>query len=141
MKTLLIVTSVIESVIGLIFLISPPLPVLILLGLSVDSTVDLLLGRVAGAALLSVGIACWFARIDEKSGTTKGLVNAVLLYNIIVTMLLAYAGLSAHLLGAGLWPAVFVHIAMTIWCLLVLWKMRKIPLLFKADEIKNKNYE
>ena len=127
MKTLLILTSVIESVTGLIFLISPPLLVSILLGLSVDSAVDLLLGRVAGAALLSLGVTCWLAHNDEKSVTTRGLTAAILLYNIIVTMLLVYAGLGVHLSGAGLWPTVLIHIAMAIWCIVVLWKMKKIP--------------
>ena len=98
----------------------------ILLGVSVASAVELLLARVAGAALLSLGVACWLMRNEEKSEATKGLTAAVLLYNIIVTMLLAYAGLGAHLSGAGLWPAVFIHIVLTIWCLLVLWRMKEI---------------
>jgi hypothetical protein len=120
MKTLLIVTAVIESFTGLVFLILPSLLVSILLGLSVTGTVDLLLGRVAGAALLSLGIACWLARNDGKSRAVKGLVTAMLLYNIIATSLLAYAGLGAHLSGAGLWPAVLVHLVMAVWCSIVL---------------------
>lgn len=126
MKTLLIVTSLIESVTGLIFLILPSLLVSILLGLSVDSAVDLLLGRVVGAALLSLGVTCWLAHNDEKSVTTKGLTAAMLLYNIIVAILLAYAGLRVHLSGAGLWPTVLIHIAMAVWCIIVLWKMKKV---------------
>jgi len=120
MKTLLIITAVIESFTGLVFLILPSLLVSILLGLSVAGAVDLLLGRVAGAALLCLGITCWLAHNDEKSRAVKGLVTAMLLYNIIVTTLLAYAGLCAHLSGAGLWPAVLIHITMAVWCSIVL---------------------
>jgi hypothetical protein len=123
MKTLLIVTSIIESVTGLIFLILPSLLVSILLGSCTDSAADLLVGRVAGAALLSLGVTCWLARNDEKSVTTKGLMVAMLLYNVIATMLLAYAALGAHLSGVGLWPTVLIHIAMAVWCSLVLLEM------------------
>jgi len=125
MKTLLIFTAVVESLTGLIFLILPSLLVSILLGLSVDSPVDLLLGRVAGAALLALGVTCWLAHNDEKSGAAKGLTTAMLLYNIVVTTLLIYAGLGAHLAGAGLWPAVLIHIAMAAWCIIVLFKIKK----------------
>jgi hypothetical protein len=117
MKTLLIVTAVIESATGLMFLISPSLPVSLLLGSSIDGSVGVLLGRIAGAALLSLGVACWFALKDEKSHTAKGLVAAMLLYNITAATLLAYGGLGAHLSGAGLWPAVILHIAMGVWCI------------------------
>jgi len=58
MRNLLIVTGIFESVTGIWLLISPSLPVSILFDSSVDNPVGLLIGRLAGAALLSLGVAC-----------------------------------------------------------------------------------
>jgi hypothetical protein len=117
MKKLLIVTALIESGTGILFLISPSLLVSILFDSSVDSTVGLLLGRLAGAAILALSVACWLARNDEKSRAAIGIAAAMLLYNIAAIVLLAYAGLSVHLSGVGLWPAVLIHVVLAAWCI------------------------
>jgi hypothetical protein len=117
MKNLLIVTGIFESVTGILLLISPSLPVSILFDSSVDNPVGLLIGRLAGAALLSLGVACWLVRNDEKSRAVTGIVIAMLLYNVAALALLTYARLIVHLSGIGLWPAVFVHVVLTIWCI------------------------
>jgi len=117
MKAMFFVTAIIESATGLLFLISPSLPVSILLGSSIDSDVGLLVGRLAGAALLSLGVACWLVQNNKKSRGVKELAAAMLFYNILVTVLLTYARLGAYLSGIGLWPAVFFHIIMAVWCI------------------------
>jgi len=53
-KHLFIVTAVIEAATGVALLLSPPLPVSLLLGASLDTPGGLVSGRVAGAALLSL---------------------------------------------------------------------------------------
>ena len=116
MKRIFQVTALIESMTGLIFLISPSWLVLILLRTSIDSTIDLLLGRIAGAGLLSIGIACWLTHKDEESIAAKGLVAAILLYNIIATILLAYVGFNAHQSLPALWAVVIIHLLMAVWC-------------------------
>ena len=78
--------------------------------------VGLLIGRVAGAALLSLGVACWIALNDEESRAGNGIVIAMLLYNMAALELLTYAGLIVHLSGMGLWLSVFIHFAFTVWC-------------------------
>jgi Ca2+/Na+ antiporter len=115
MKKLFILTAFIESVTGLILLISPSFLIFILLGVSPDSADGSLLGRIAGAALLSIGIACWLARKDEKSGAAKGIASAVLLYNIVAASLLSYAGLSSSQSKLSLWFVVLVHLLLAIW--------------------------
>jgi len=117
MKNLLIVTGIFESVTGILLLISPSLPISILFGSSVDNPVGLLIGRLAGAALLSLGVACWLARNDEKSRAVTGIAIAMLLYNVVALALLTRAGLSVDLSGVGLGPAVFIHVVLTIWCI------------------------
>ena len=120
MKRLFLVTALIESLTGLLLLISPSWLVLILFRIPIDSSIDLLLGRIAGAGLLSLGIACWLARKDEKSLAANGLAAAMLLYNVIATVLLAYAGFNAHLQLLALWAVVVIHFLMAIWCIKIL---------------------
>src|SRR5205085_12505746 len=86
-------------------------------GSSIGSAVGLLIARVAGAALISIGIACWLAHTDEKSKAAKGLAAALLFYNATVTLLLAYSVFSIHMSGVGIWPAVVLHFAMAGWCI------------------------
>ena len=71
---------------------------------------------VAGAALLALGVACWLARGDTQSRATRGVVVAMLMYNLVVTAVLAFAGIDLGLHGVVLWPAVVLHAAMGAWC-------------------------
>jgi len=79
-----------------------------------------MLGRVAGAALLALGVACWLARGDTLSRATRGLVVAMLIYNLVATALLAFAGIGFQLHGVVLWPAVVLHAVMGAWCITTL---------------------
>ena len=46
------------------------------------------------------------ARDDTESRTTRGLVVALLTYNLVATAVLAFAGIGLGLHGVALWPAV-----------------------------------
>jgi len=116
LKTLLIVTAVIEVGTGLAPVLVPSVPVSLLLGAALDSPTGLTVGRVAGVALLSLGVACWLARRDAQSRAATGLIAAMLLYNIAVVSLLTYAGTCSGLVGVALWPAVLLHGALAVWC-------------------------
>lgn len=116
MKPLLTVTAVLEAAIGLALVARPSAPVALLLGSSLDTPAALTIGQVAGAALLSLGVACWLARDDAQGRAGSGLIAAMLLYNAAVVALLARAGIASRLSGIGLWPAVVLHLAMAVWC-------------------------
>jgi hypothetical protein len=121
MKSLFIVTALVEAATGLALAISPSLPVSLLLGSSLDTPAALTVARVAGAALLALGVACWFARNDVESHTARGLVAAMLLYNIAAVALLASVGMGSAPVGVALWPAVVLHTALAVWCMACLW--------------------
>ena len=116
MKSLLIVTAVAEAATGLALLGLPSLVVSILLGGSLDAPAALVVARVGGAALLSIGVACWLARNDQQSRAATGLIAALLLYNAAVVAIFIYAGIGLGLFGIGLWPAVVLHGALAVWC-------------------------
>jgi hypothetical protein len=116
LRNLLIATAIIEIVTGGALLVMPSLVSSILLGTPLESAAGLIVGRVAGTALLSLGIACWLARLDEQSRATAGLVGAMLFYNAIVATLLAYARVGVGLTSAFLWPAALLHALMAVWC-------------------------
>ena len=114
-RKLLIVTVLVETPIGLMLLLSPPLVAGLLLGASLDAPA-LIVGRIAGAALLSLGVACWLARDDGPSLALRGLIAAMLLYNCAAVAVLAHAGAVVGLVGVLMWPAVALHAALAVWC-------------------------
>ncbi|MDD1733999.1 MAG: hypothetical protein LUQ10_04240, partial [Methanothrix sp.] len=67
MRALATVTAVLELGAGLGILVIPSLAGMILLGSSLSTPVELTIARVAGVALLALGVAFWFARHDEQS--------------------------------------------------------------------------
>jgi len=116
MKRLLIVTAIIELGVGLALLCFPSATVTFLLGSGLDTPAAVALGRVAGAALFALGVACWLAQYDAQSCAARGLVSAMVLYNLGATIILGIAGIQLRPIGIALWPAVVLHAAMTIWC-------------------------
>ena len=116
-RTLLIVTAFVEAPIGLMLLVSPAVVVAFLLGVSLDAPAALIVGRIAGAALLSLGIACWLARDDGPGRGVRGLVVAMLLYNSAAGAILANAAAGVRLVGVLMWPAVALHAILALWCI------------------------
>jgi hypothetical protein len=54
------------------------------------------------------------------------LLIGVLVYDGAAAALLGYAGLFSDLVGIALWPAVALHTALAVWCVLCLWVNKKI---------------
>ena len=115
MSRLLKFTAIIEAATGLGLIAVPAIVVRLLLGAEISGA-SIPLGRVAGAALLALGIACWLARDDTQSRAARGLVVPMLMYNIPAAAVLAFAGIGWGLHGVALWPAVVLHAAMAVWC-------------------------
>ena len=125
-KKLLIVTALVETATGLMLLVSPTLVVTFLLAASLDAPAALVVSRIAGAALLSLGCACWLARNDGPNRAVRGLVAAMLLYNSVAVTVLAHAGAVARLVGVLTWPVMALHAALAIWCIACLRSGRRV---------------
>lgn len=122
MKTLLIAKSAVEALAGLALALLPALVVPLLLGSSLVAPAGTVIARMAGAALLTMGIACWLARNDSQSRAAIGLIVALLLYDAAVVVILLLARFAMGMLGIALWPAVVLHSGLGVWSLSCLKK-------------------
>ncbi len=113
-KLLLVFTAALEAATGAALLAVPATLVTILLGGGLDSPTSVVVARVAGAALLSLGVACWWASGDFQSRAAHGVVAAMLLYDVIVFALLVHAGAGLGESGVLLWPAAGVHLVLAV---------------------------
>ena len=127
MNRLLKLTALIEAATGLGLISLPSVVVRLLLGSPLDRSAAVMLGRVAGSALLALGVACWLARDDGQSRAARGLVAAMLLYNVAVVALLVFAGVGLGLRGLAWWPAVILHAVMAVWCIVCLRRSPQTP--------------
>ena len=102
MKWVLIFAAVGEAVTGLALLTVPSLVGRLLLGEEL-SGIAIPVARVAGIALIGLGVACW-------PGPPR---IGMLTYCAAVTLYLAYLGFADGLTGILLWPAVVLHVILT----------------------------
>jgi len=121
MKHLLTTTAALEVGAGLALLIVPSL----VFGPEIDTPTGSTVARVAGAALLAIGVACWLARHDGQTPAGRGLIGGLVVYNVVVVAVLAYAGTALGLSSGGLWPAAAIHAVMTAWCVTSLVRSRR----------------
>ncbi len=117
MKNLLMATALIEAGAGAALVCCPSMVVSLLLGTPLDAPAAMTLGRVAGSALLALGVACWLATYDSQSCAARGVVSAMVVYNVGGVLVLGITGFQAKTVGIALWPAVALHAGMGVWCI------------------------
>jgi len=110
LRKLIGLTALVEAVTGLALIFDPAMVARLLLGI-VPSAAGTALGRVAGLALLSLGLACWPQR--EPAWPTGPTVLAMFIYNVLITVYLTWLGVGTELTGSVLWPAVGIHAILT----------------------------
>lgn len=95
-----------EAAAGLAVLAYPPIGARLLLGSQIAGA-GIFMTRIAGIALISLGIACW------PGGTTRGLVGMTV-YGALVAAYFAVIGITGGQTGILFWPAFAVHVVLTI---------------------------
>ena len=113
---LLTVTAIIEAGAGICFVGLPGLATWLLLAVREPSSEAIVIARLGGAALFSIGVVCWLARADRASRAQHGLLSGMFVYNAAACAVLAYAGGIMSMAGVILWPGVVLHAAMATWC-------------------------
>ena len=121
-----VVTAVIEGGAGLTLLVAPALVIRLLFSPSEIQTA-VAIARLAGAALLSLGAECWWARHDGGSAASRALVSGLLIYNAAVVALVLAGNFGS--VGPLLWAVILVHGAMAFWCV---WLFRRQPVIVRV---------
>jgi hypothetical protein len=103
LKWVLPAAAIAEMATGVALVIVPALVGHLLLGAELAGAA-IPVARVAGIALIALGIACW---------PGPPLVG-MLIYSAVVTLYLAYLGLAWGLAGILMWPAIVLHAILTV---------------------------
>jgi len=98
MQWALVVAATGEALTGAALLLAPSLVGQLLLGAQLAG-IAVPVARVAGIALIALGVACW---------PGPPLIG-MLTYSAVITLYLAYVGFAGGLTGVLLWPAVVLH--------------------------------
>src|SRR5207247_8887950 len=98
MRKVLTFAAVFEAATGLALLIVPSLVGRLLLGSELTDAIPV--ARVAGIALIALGVCCW-------PGSTA--LCGMLTYGALVTLYLLYLGIRGVWVGPLLWSAVVIH--------------------------------
>src|SRR4051812_38285292 len=125
-KLLLVVMALLEVGTGAALLFAPSLVVESLLAEPLSSSQSVVLGQITGAALISIGLACWLVS-DSGQSEQKQLLRSMLLYNAAVPAILIYATTRLNLQGPGLVPGVILHMLLALSCLNALRWQSGIP--------------
>ena len=99
----LVFAGVAEAATGFALVVAPSLVVRMLLGGDLAGVAGPV-SRVAGMALVGLGVACW-------PGPPR---IGMLAYGASVTVYLAYLGLAGAASGVLLWPAVVLHMLLSL---------------------------
>jgi hypothetical protein len=102
MKSILLrIVSAGEAATGLVLLAHPPIVVRLLLGSEIMGA-GIFMSRIAGIALIALGIACW------PGGATRGLLGMTV-YSVVAAGYMAGVGLTGGQTGILWWPALAAH--------------------------------
>ena len=104
MKKLLSFAAIAEAATGLALLVVPWLAARLLLGAELTG-VSIPIARVAGIALIALGVACW-------PGATA--FCGMLTYSALATVYLGYLAIGGQWVGPLLWSAVVLHAVLTL---------------------------
>lgn len=102
---LLAVTAAGEAATGLALIVAPSMVVALLFGASLDS-IGVVTSRIAGLALIGLGVACWPR--GASAPVSRPAIAGMLAYNGLAAVYLGIVGLDGQS-GALLWPAVAIH--------------------------------
>jgi len=110
-KQLLTIATGAECLAGLAFMLAPGLTIALLFGVEPQSE-GLMIGRIAGVALLSLGIACWGASADAGGAARTGTLRAITLYNLGAGLFLVVFAASGRAGGLAVWIAGILHLGL-----------------------------
>jgi hypothetical protein len=107
MNRLLSFTAVAEALTGIALMAVPSTVGRLLFGAEL-SGVTVPVARLAGIALVALGVACF------STGEAGRGLSGMLAYSLLATLYLVYLGLAGEWVGSLLWIAAAIHAALTV---------------------------
>jgi hypothetical protein len=117
-KNVLALTAVAEGVTGLLLLAWPALVVRLLFAEEASGP-GIGMSRIAGIALIGLGVACW------PGESTLQPLCGMLTYSTLAMLYLIYIGIRGEAVGVLLWPAVVAHAVLVALLVSMRFKDRK----------------
>jgi hypothetical protein len=118
MMKILALAALAEAGFGVILLAYPPIVVRLLFDADI-SAAGVIMSRLAGIALIGLGMSCWPGTSPFQQ--TRGMLT----YSILATLYLIVVGLRSEAFGLLLWPAVAVHAVLIVLLGGAEWKQRR----------------
>jgi hypothetical protein len=103
-RTLIILSATIEVATGVALIAVPALIVRVLLGAGLSDS-GIAVARLAGIALLCLGLACW---------PNQPAIRALFTYNLLAAFYLGYLRVGGDFISCLLWPACAVHAVISL---------------------------
>jgi len=107
MRIVLTLAAAAEAATGIVLFAYPPIVVRLLFGADVGGAGEVM-SRIAGIALIGLGVACW------PNGSARPSLRGMLTYGILATLYLVYVGVRGESVGVLLWPAVGAHVILVV---------------------------
>src|SRR5271169_632717 len=115
-KNVLPLSAAAEAGTGLLLLAWPPIVVRLLFGAEISGE-GVIMSRIAGIALIGLGVACWLGNSARQA------LNGMLTYIALAMLYLSYIGVRGEAVGVLLWPAVVAHVVLV--ALLVVARLKQ----------------
>ncbi len=106
-KNVLALSAAAEASTGLLLLACPPVVVRLLFAAEI-SGIAVVMSRIAGIALIGLGVACW------PSNSASQPLNGMLTYSTLAMLYLIRIGVRGEAVGVLLWPAVVAHVILVV---------------------------
>jgi len=94
-----------EAGTGVILLAYPPIVVRLLFDAEIVGA-GVIVSRIAGIALVGLGVACW------PNGPARASPYGMMTYGMLAALYLVYVGVRGESAGVLLWPAVAAHVVL-----------------------------
>ena len=108
-RMLVMLSSAIESVTGIALIAVPAVVGRLLLGVELPGS-GIVVARVAGFALLALGIGCW----PRGGAASVQSIRALLIYNLLAGLFLGYLRIGGGFSGLLLLPASVLHVILAL---------------------------
>jgi hypothetical protein len=116
-KYVLALAALAEAGTGVILVVYPPIVVRLLFGAEISGA-GVIMSRIAGIALIGLGVACW------PGNSAVQQLYGMLTYSTLAMLYLIRIGIRGAPIGLLLWPGVVAHVILVVLLVVVVQRTR-----------------